>query len=113
MQNLFTNKYPYTDFHELNLDFLLSSYQALVDEVNEINTWIAQHKIEYQEAIERLTRVENEIDTFEAQITEAFERLREDQQRQLDEAIAQIKSIQSLNKCRLKLELKSAHSRHL
>lgn len=90
MQNLFNNKYPYTDFHELNLDYLLNTYQAIVDEVNEINTWIAQHKIEYEEAIERLTRVENEIDTFEAQINKAFERLKEDQQRQLDEAIAQI-----------------------
>lgn len=86
----FINKYPYTDFHELNLDWLLKNYQAIIDEINEINTWVAQHKIEYNEAIARLTAVENEIDTFEAQITEAFEQLKAQQQQQLDDAIASI-----------------------
>lgn len=86
----FINKYPYTDFHELNLDWLLTTYKAIVDEINEINTWVAQHKIEYNEAIARLTAVENEINTFESQITAAFNQLKEDQQRQLDEAIASI-----------------------
>lgn len=86
----FINKYPYTDFHELNLDWLLTTYQTIVDEINEINTWVAQHKIEYNEAIARLTAVENEINTFEAQITAAFNQLKADQQRQLDEAIASI-----------------------
>ena len=88
--NLFNNKYPYTDFHELNLDWLLTNYQAIIDSINEINTWITQHKIEYNEAIARLTAVENEINTFEAQVTAAFEQLKADQQRQLDEAIAAI-----------------------
>lgn len=86
----FINKYPYTDFHELNLDWLLKNYQAIIDEINEINTWVAQHKIEYNEAIVRLTAVENEINTFEAQITAAFEQLRAQQQQQLDNAIASI-----------------------
>lgn len=87
---IFDNKYPYTDFHELNLDWLLTTYKTIVDEINEINTWITQHKIEYNEAIARLTRVENEIDTFEAQITDAFNQLRQEQQAQLDAAISAI-----------------------
>ena len=86
----FINKYPYTDFHELNLDWLLTTYKEIVDEINEINTWVAQHKIEYNEAIARLTAVENEINTFETQITAAFNQLKANQQRQLDEAIASI-----------------------
>lgn len=86
----FINKYPYTDFHELNLDWLLKNYQAIIDEINEINTWIAQHKIEYEDAIARLTIVEGEIDTFEAQVNAAFEQLRQEQQQQLDYALASI-----------------------
>lgn len=88
--NLFNNKYPYTDFHELNLDWLLEKYQELVDQLNEINTWVAQHKIEYEDAIERLQAVENELYTFEDQINAAFEQLKAQQQAQLDNAIANI-----------------------
>ena len=86
----FLNKYPYTDFHELNLDWLLKNYQAIIDEINEINTWVTQHQIEYEEAIARLQHVEGEIDTFEAQVNAAFEQLRQEQQQQLDDALASI-----------------------
>lgn len=86
----FLNKYPYTDFHELNLDWLLKNYQGIIDEINEINTWVAQHQIEYEEAIARLQHVEGEIDTFEAQVNAAFDQLRQEQQQQLDDALASI-----------------------
>ena len=72
MINLFTSKYPYTDFHELNLDWLLSTYQEIVDHVNELLDWMSTHKQEYQEAMARLTAVENEIATFEARIEREF-----------------------------------------
>lgn len=77
-QSGFYNKYPYTDFHELNADFLLTSYQKIIDEVNEVIDWVNNHQIEYEEAIRRLEAVENEIDTFEAQINEAFAQLKAD-----------------------------------
>lgn len=77
-QNGFFNKYPYTDFHELNLDWLLTTYQSLVDSTNEIIDWVNNHQIEYEEAIARLTAVENEIATFEQQVTEAFNQLKAD-----------------------------------
>lgn len=98
-QNGFFNKYPYTDFHELNIDFLLSSYTTLIDKANEIITWANDHQIEYEEAIERLTAVEQEIDTFEAQITAAFNQLKADleadfaqQKAELDAALAETKA---------------------
>lgn len=90
MSNLFNHKYPYTDFHELNLDYLLNHYQDLVDRLNEINTWISKHEIEYEAAITELNRLSKEIDTFEAQINEKFDILARDQQKQLDDAIAGI-----------------------
>lgn len=87
-QSGFFNKYPYTDFHELNLDFLLESYQTIVNHINEIVTWANNHQIEYDQAIVRLTAVENEISTFEAQVREAFAQ----QKAQIDADFAQQKS---------------------
>lgn len=98
-QTGFFNAYPYTDFHELNLDFLLATYKSIVDKANEIIAWANNHQIEYEEAIERLTAVENEINTFEAQITAAFNQLKADmeadfaeQKAELDKALADMKA---------------------
>lgn len=95
----FFNKYPYTDFHELNLDFLLASYKSIIDKANEIIDWANNHQIEYEEAIARLSAVENEIYTFEAQITAAFNQLKADleedfaqQKAELDKALADMKA---------------------
>lgn len=84
----FFNKYPYTDFHELNLDWILTSYQAIIDKINETITWANDHQIEYEEAIERLTAVENEIYTFEAQITAAFNQLETDLKAEMEKALS-------------------------
>ena len=70
-----TNKYPYTDFHEMNLDWLLTNYKAIIDKLNETIDWCNNHQTEYEEAMRRLQAVENEIYTFEQQITDAFNRL--------------------------------------
>ena len=83
----FMNKYPYTDFHELNLDWLLNQYEGLVGQLNEINSWITQHKIDYETAIAELNRIAAEIDTFEIKINNEFEKLKTQQQEQLDNAI--------------------------
>lgn len=98
-QTGFFNKYPYTDFHELNLDFLLASYNTIIVKANEIIDWANNHQIEYEEAIERLSAVENEINTFEAQITAAFDKLQADleaefaqQKADLDKALADTKA---------------------
>ena len=90
-----TNKYPYTDFHEMNLDWLLTNYQSIIDKVNETIRWANEHQIEYEEALRRLIAVEHEIDTFEQQITDAFNALERDlnqrfaqQQAALEQALA-------------------------
>lgn len=84
----FFNKYPYTDFHELNLDWLLTNYQAIIDKINQTIEWANNHQIEYEEAIERLTAVENEIYTFEAQITAAFNQLETDLKAEMEKALS-------------------------
>lgn len=72
-QRGFYNRYPYTDFHELNLDWLLSNYQAIIDKLNDTISWANTHQTEYEEALARLIVVENEIDSFEAEVRAAFE----------------------------------------
>ena len=98
MINYFQNKYPYTDFHELNLDWLLETYQKIINDINELMTWMNTHKVEYDEAMARLTAVENEIDTFEQQVIDMFNQLKAEQeeafaeqQAKLDAAIVAMK----------------------
>ena len=91
--------YPYTDFHEMNLDWILTTYQDIVNKLNETIDWANNHQTEYEEAIARLTAVENEIETFEAQITAAFNKLQADleadfaeQKAELDRALQETRA---------------------
>lgn len=72
--------FPYTNFHELNLTWILEKMKALSAEVDTLNSWMSTHKEEYQEAITRLEAVENEIATFEAEIEAQFSQLEADTQ---------------------------------
>lgn len=99
MISAFNNKYPYTDFHELNLDWLLETYQEILDHIVALTNWMNQHKTEYEEAMQRLQAVENEIDTFEARVQAEFDRLAEEQAAafaeqtaKLDRAIQEMKA---------------------
>lgn len=78
----FRHAYPYTDFHEMNLDALLNMYTDILAKLNETIDWCNNHQGEYEEALARLQAVENEIYTFEAQINAAFAALEADLQAQ-------------------------------
>lgn len=86
------NKYPYTDFHEMNLDWILVNYQSIIDKINETIEWANNHQIEYEEAIARLSAVEQEIYTFEQQITDAFARLEQQITSDVEMALTQIRT---------------------
>lgn len=45
----FLNKYPYTDFHELNLDWVISTVKQLTEAIQQIDGWIENHQQEYDE----------------------------------------------------------------
>ena len=46
---LFNNEYPYTDFHELNLSWVITRIKALMDQVKNLEDWRKDHEAEYQE----------------------------------------------------------------
>ena len=56
---MFFNKFPYTDFHELNLDFLLTNYKKLLDSLAELDEWIETHQQEYEELKALYDQLEN------------------------------------------------------
>ena len=45
----FFNKYPYTDFHELNLDWVLKTVKDLFAAVQQIDSWMDRPQAEYEE----------------------------------------------------------------
>lgn len=55
--SLFWNDYPYTDFHELNLSWVLEQTKKVIDSVKSIDGWIENHEKEYEE----LKRLYDEI----------------------------------------------------
>lgn len=107
MINLFNNKYPYTDFHELNLDWLLESYQEIIDNVQSLLNWRVSHTAEYEEAIRRLTAVENEIDTFEQRIEAEFARLQQEQQEAFDKLVADTQAELDALKAEMRAEMQA------
>jgi hypothetical protein len=45
----FYDKYNYTDFHELNLDWIIKVIKKLIDTVDTLEGWKAQHEKEYNQ----------------------------------------------------------------
>ena len=68
----FFNEYPYRDIENLNLDWLLKNYKQILDDVTALKAWRTQHEGEYEALLNEVTRIANEIDTFETQINKRF-----------------------------------------
>ena len=49
MSWLFNNEYPYTDFHELNLSWVIERLKGIIEAIEKMDGWIEQHEQEYQE----------------------------------------------------------------
>lgn len=66
----FLNKYPYTDFHELNLDWALETVKDLFLQVENLVEWKTEHEAEY----EQLKRLYDQIisGNFPDSVKQAF-----------------------------------------
>ena len=87
--------FPYTNFHELNLDWIINKIKDLNSKVVALDAWAQEHKTEYAELVRRVTVLEGEIDTFETQVRSEFERLKlqidadfAEQKAQMDQALS-------------------------
>lgn len=49
MSGLFNNEYPYTDFHELNLSWVIKKIKELMNRLDVMEEWRAAHEKEYAE----------------------------------------------------------------
>ena len=45
----FFNKFPYTDFHELNLDWIINHFKEFIAAIDSLESWKEQHEQEYEE----------------------------------------------------------------
>lgn len=68
---IFNNEYPYTDFHELNLTWIIERIKILMDQVKNLEDWRADHEQEYQELKDLYDAVMS--GNFPPSIVQAFE----------------------------------------
>ena len=66
----FFDKYPYTDFHELNLDWVLKTVKALMQAVDSLDEWKEAHEAEYEQLKDLYDQIIS--GNFPASITNAF-----------------------------------------
>lgn len=99
--------FPHTHFYESDLreliafyKELLDKYNALVADIKALQDWKEEHEGEYEELLERVRNIENEIDTFESEVERMFadldtsihadfNALKEENQRELQSALAE------------------------
>lgn len=104
----FFNQYPYRNISDTNLDWLFTNYQTIVDDVEELNEWRKTHTGEYEELKRRVDGIENEINTFEAQIERRFDDLDAAIHHDFDVLSAEIRSELAQTKAEIEREFADA-----
>lgn len=71
MTGMFENQYPYTDFHELNLTWVINKIKETMNRVSQLEEWKKTHEAEYQQLKDLYDAVMS--GNFPPSIVEAFE----------------------------------------
>lgn len=64
MINWFEHQYPYTNVHELNLDWIIKHFNEFIEEINSLDAWRAGHKEEYNQLLALYQEVKADWDNF-------------------------------------------------
>lgn len=102
------NEYPYRNISDTNLDWIFTTYSQIKKDVEELQAYVRQHKIEYQELVARVTHIENEINTFEAQVNAEFDKLKNDLEKEFADLKIEIESELSDTQKEIEAEFKEA-----
>lgn len=54
---MFSNGYPYTDFHELNADWIVRNFKQFVDDIASLKDWRSVHEKEYEELLDFMNQL--------------------------------------------------------
>lgn len=66
-----THSFPYTDFHDNNLDFLLSKYQAIVDDIDQLKSRVTSAESDITSLTTRMTAAEGNISSLSSRMSTA------------------------------------------
>lgn len=66
MVQWFEHMFPYTNIHELNLDWMIKHFNEFIQEINTLDTWMNEHKEEYNQLLALYQEVKNDWDNFAA-----------------------------------------------
>ena len=72
MTGLFGNEFPYTDFHELNLSWVIEKIKELLVRADALENWREQHEQEYEQLKDLYDKIIN--GEFTPEIIAAFEK---------------------------------------
>ena len=106
----FINKYPYTDFHELNADYLLARLKAVEEQIadieesikEELSEWLKEQLAPYEEILNNLIIEVNNLSQETKETLEAYDQKINDFISQINDELADIRlelinSIQAVN----------------
>ena len=96
-------EFPHTRTYDSDLGWLIKEVNRIADQYDSFIEWMNTHKIEYEELDRRVTALEGEINSFEAEIELRFSDLELELKTEMDSAIAQV--IHQVNEALNQVEL--------
>lgn len=99
MNNAFMNKYPYTDFHELNADYLLKRLKDIEDTLatleekieGEVLVWVQEYLAPYEEKLNDLIKEVEDLSEYTKETLEGYDTTITNFETTVNNAIAQIR----------------------